>query len=122
MVTDDGVGEVSVETHTGGESDGHIGEETHEEGGQGSNGSGGSDHVALNALLAEGIILIIVAPLVALQMGTVACASSLGNNGRVDGNNVGHGEEGGQAGADLDGKVRALSLFALIKGLVEMAE
>lgn len=45
--TDDSVGKVGVKTHTGGKTNGQVGEQTHQQSGEAGNGSRGGDHVEL---------------------------------------------------------------------------
>ena len=72
----DGVGEVSIEAHAGGEGDGIVGESAHEDAAKGRaeagrGGYGGQRHTGLR------------------------------ENGRVHEDDVGHRDEGGEAGEDL---------------------
>lgn len=45
--TDDSVGKVGVKTHTGGKTNGQVGEQTHQQSGEAGNGSRGGNHVEL---------------------------------------------------------------------------
>src|SRR4051812_49394017 len=76
---------------------------------QGADGGGGSHQVALDLELAEGVGLVgstLGRRLAVRHTG----AARVGHDGGVDGDDVGHGEKGGEAGADLGEKVRALAL------------
>ena len=80
---DDGVGEVGVEAHAGSEGEGVVGERSHEnaaEGGAeaGGGGDGGEGH------------------------------AGFGEDGWVDEDDVGHRDEGGEAGEDLGAPVGAV--------------
>lgn len=101
VVTDDGVGKVGVQAHTGSATDGHVGEEAHEEGGQGRNSGGSGDDVTLDLCHAEHVVLILVASEVVGVARADAGTAGIGDDGGVDGDNVGHGEEGDEAGAHL---------------------
>jgi len=47
MKSNDGVSKVGVQTHSWGETEGQIGEETHQKGGKAGNGGSSGDHVEL---------------------------------------------------------------------------
>lgn len=58
METDNRVGKVGVQTHSWGEGNGHVGEESHAEGGQSRDGSSGSDEVTLDDCFAEEVLVV----------------------------------------------------------------
>lgn len=126
------VGKVRVETHTGCKSDGpifqisagertpglhhgntHIGKETHAEGGQGRDCGSGGDEIAFDAVDTLQVGLVGGAQVRHALRRTDARSSRVGQDGRVDGDDVGHCEEGREAGADLCEEARALALSAL---------
>ena len=74
---DDGVGEVGVEAHAGGEGEGVVGEGSHHDGAEGGAEAGGSGDGG------EG-------------------HAGLGEDGGVHEDDVGHRDEGGEAGEELD--------------------
>lgn len=91
----DGVSKVGVEAHAGGEADGHVGEEAHEEASNGGDGGGGGDDVALDFLDTEGVVLVGVANGVVGAAIADTGTTGIGDDGSIDGDDVGHGEEGG---------------------------
>ena len=58
VITDDCVGKVGVQTHSWSKGDGHVGEETHAEGSQGGDGSGGSDKITPDDCYAEEVLFV----------------------------------------------------------------
>ena len=93
----------------------HVSQGAHEEASKSRNGGSGSDGVATHALLAEQVGLVGFADGVVGSRIADARAASVGDNGCVDGDNVGHGEEGCQAGADLGGEDGAMA-FSPLRG------
>lgn len=73
----------------------------------------GSDEITLDLGLTEGIGLVRQAVGVVRSALAHAGAARVGHDGRVDGDDVSHSEEGGQAAADLGEEVRALALPSL---------
>ena len=86
-VQDHGVGEEGVQAHAGGEGDGIVGDQTHHRRTDGGGQAGGDEH----------------RPLV---------HAGLAEDGRVDEEDVGHGQEGGQTGQDF-GAHRGVMRFEL---------
>ena len=84
--------------------DSHVGKSTHAEASKGRDGSSGSDGITAHTLLAEQVSLVGLADGVVGGRVADAGTSSVGNNGSVYGNDVGHGEEGRESGADLGGE------------------
>ncbi len=91
----DGVGEVGVERHAGGESDGVVGPKAHDERGNRRGNAGGEED-------------------------TVHGHAGFGEDARVDHDDVGHGHEGGEAGEKFaaDGGV----IFLEMKNALEQAD
>lgn len=56
--TNDRVGKVGIQTHSWSKGNGHIGEETHAEGGQSGDGSSSSDKITLDDSFAEEILVV----------------------------------------------------------------
>lgn len=102
--------------------DSQIGEKAHAEATEASNGSSGCNEVPPKSLLAECILIVVIADGVLCTAIAHTCASRIGDDGRVDGDNVGHGKEGGQTGSDLGKKVRVLAFFALSREQMCMSD
>lgn len=100
MEAHNGVGEVGVETHTRSKGNGHICKKTHAEAGEGGDSGGSRDKISSDLIDAEHVVGIGDA-----QIGTVRWthtgATRVGDDGGIDGDDVCHGEEGCQTGADL---------------------
>ena len=77
-------------TRTGHENpDLQVGEETHEESSESSDGSGGSDEISLNLGLADSIGRVVHTPPIHLRICRAdASSSTVGDDAAVDGNNV----------------------------------
>lgn len=58
METDNGIGEVGVQTHARSKRDGHVGEQTHTEGSQGGDGGSRSDKITLDDLYTEKVLFV----------------------------------------------------------------
>lgn len=89
------LGKMMAYTHARGQSNWHIGEETHGKTAQGGNCSSGSDQVALDLLDAKHVLGVGVAKILHALRRADAGSTGLRDNGRVDRDDVGHGEEGG---------------------------
>lgn len=91
-----------------------IGTETHEERGEGGNSSCSGNSIALDTRNTQGIVIIWHTQPGIIKGIAYASTSGFGDDGGVDGNNVGHGKEGGKASSDLGEEERALALARLI--------
>lgn len=126
MKPDDGVGEVSVGAHSGGQSEREVGEGAHDEAADEGGGDRGDNEVfsyAVKAGCVAGVDRVEFTRLVGLDDGSGAVgggeggvgaegyavgdgtgAAGVGEDGSVDGEDVGHGEKRGGAGAELGGE------------------
>lgn len=127
METNNRVCEVSVQTHPRRKSDWHVRAESHHDRGKGGNGSSSGDEVALDDRKTRIIAQVVVATRHAC--GALAGATAVGEDAGIDldsvsrcseggcrgayRDDVGHGEEGSQAGSDLGQEARVLPLIAL---------
>lgn len=99
-------------------SDSHVGKKTHAERGECRDGCRGGDDVAIDLLHTEQILDVGVAKIRAVSWTDAGTARLSGNVG-VDGDNVGHGEEGGNACSQLGEEVRAFALTRLRRATSE---
>lgn len=90
-----------------------VSQEAHEETGKGRDGGGGSDGITLDSLDTQGVLFVGVANGVCGAAIADAGTAGIRDNGGVDGDDVGHGEEGGQTTADLGEELRSLALLGL---------
>lgn len=90
-----------------------VSQEAHEEGGQSRDGGSRGDGIALDGLNAQAVLGVVVADGIVGASIADAGTARVGDDGRVDGDDVGHGEEGGQAAADLGEEERTLALLGL---------
>lgn len=90
-----------------------VRQEAHEETGEGRDGGSSSDGITLDGLDTQGVLVVGVANGVRSAAIADAGAAGIRDNGGVDGDDVGHGEEGGQAAADLGEELRSLALLGL---------
>ena len=92
----------------------HVGKSAHEEGREGGNGSSAGDEVAADLGFAEKVGVVGLADgIIGGRVLADAGAATGGDNGRIDGKNIGHGEECDDAGAELGQEVGALALAGL---------
>lgn len=93
---------------------GHIRKQAHAKARQGRNGGCGSDQVAVNLLHTEHIRRVGIADSIG-RVGIVAHTRSarLREDVGVDTDDVGHGEEGGEARSDFGEEVGPLAFFGL---------
>jgi hypothetical protein len=77
MESNNGVGKVSVQSHSRSEGDWHVGEQTHAEGCQGGNGGSRGDEIALNLLDAQRIPGVFLTNGVAGEAGADACTTTV---------------------------------------------
>lgn len=91
--TNDGEGEVRIETHTRRETNGQVGKETHAKRGEGRDGCGCGDQVTFDFVDADEIVGIGDTKVLAGSR-TNTVSSRLGDNAGVHCDDVGHGEEG----------------------------
>ena len=90
-----------------------IRKQPHEKRRHGRHGRRRRHQVPPNLLDAHEVLRVHVADGVLLAGVANARAARLGHDGRVDGDDVRHGEEDGQAAADLGEEERALALLGL---------
>ena len=110
---DDSVSEISVQAHAGRNAHGQVGKQTHAECRKGRNGSSSSNDISADLLLAKRVFLVVVADRVTLAAVADAGTASIGYDRGIDGDNIGHGEEGGHTGTDLGEEVRIGSSLGL---------
>lgn len=91
----------------------HIGKEAHEEGRESRDSGGSGNGIAANVLDAEQVLAVGFAERIRVNSRADTGAARVGDNGRVDGDNVGHGEEAGQSGTDLGEEQRAFAFPGL---------
>lgn len=108
-----GISEVGIQPHSRSKTDRQVGQEAHEEAGKGRDGGGGSDGVALDGLDTQGVFVVVVASRVRWSSVADAGTAGIRDDGGVDGEDVGHGEEGGHAAADLGEEQGSLSFLGL---------
>jgi len=82
--SNNGVREVGIETHSGRERNGHVGAKTHHEGGQGGDGSGAGDEVAVDDAEAQIILEVVGAGWIGGVGGADAGAAAVGEDHRID--------------------------------------
>mmetsp|Transcript_118458 Transcript_118458/g.242088 ORF Transcript_118458/g.242088 Transcript_118458/m.242088 type:complete len:597 (-) Transcript_118458:172-1962(-) len=98
---DDRVGEVGVHSHAGSEGDGEVGQDSHQQAGDERSEGRGGDVLAAD-LLHAGLVL----GSKDVPLGGDAGTPRVGEEAGVDGQDVGHRQEGGGPGLDLGGKGR----------------
>ena len=111
--SNDSVCKIGVETHARRTSNRHVGEEAHGEGGQSGDGGSGSDEIAADLLNALQVFSVVGAEIAHALGRTNTGTASFRDNSAVDRDNVGHGEEGGKAGADFREEVGTLAFLGL---------
>lgn len=111
--SNNGVGEVCVQSHSRCKRDREVGEQTHAESRESGDGGSGGDDIAFDFLRAHSVLGIGCTEVLHIFLG--AHAGSTGRRGdvAVDGYDVCHGEEGGETGADFSEEVAALPLERL---------
>lgn len=77
MEADNSVGKVGVQSHSRGECNWHVSEQTHAEGCQSGNGSCGSDEIAFDFLDAQRILGVGVTDGVVGESRTNACTTAV---------------------------------------------
>lgn len=96
-----------------GEGNSHVRKQPHAKRRQRRNGRRGRDEITPNLLHAHEVLRVRVADGVLIAAIAHARAARLGHDGRIHGDDVRHGEEDGEAGADLGEEVRPLALSGL---------
>jgi hypothetical protein len=125
--SNDCICEVCVQTHSRRQGNWHVRAESHHDGGEGGNGSGSGDEIAVDNRKTGLVAWVVVATRHArgalagaaavgedsgIDLDTVSCRSEDGCR-RAYRDDVGHGEEGRQAGSNLRQEARVLPLIAL---------
>lgn len=95
----------------------HISKQTHGKGRKRRDGRRRRHSITPNALDTQEVLLIRIADRIIIGPGTDTRTAGIRDNRGVNGDNVGHGEEGGKAGADLGEEVGALALAALVDSI-----
>lgn len=113
MESNNSVGKVGVQAHTGSKSDRQVGEQPHAEGTKGGDSGGGSDNVALNLLNTLEILDIVNTKVGHALWRAHTGTTAVGDDGRVDRNDVSHSEKGGKTGADFSGEERSFAFLVL---------
>jgi hypothetical protein len=111
--SNNGVGEVSIETHTRSAGNRHVGEETHSKSRQSRDSSGSSDKITLDFLNTLHVLDIGHAEIRHAFSRADAGATGFRDDRAVDRDDVSHGEESSQTSANLREEVGALAFLRL---------